>query len=421
MTINAQTTRLQLRPTGRLIGLLMTTLAGIINLSPALAENTSTPHSETNAAIRLQQVTQEIEQRKAKAVTYQLEIATLQTAYRTLQKKLVETASAIRESEQSILALEARMDTLNVEEQQVSFQLRNRSAELAGALAIMQRLSRRPTALLIARPTNMKTTAQTALLLDTIMPSLASQANTLRHDIDRVAALRATIADDRKALLLARHNLEARQREMNILTDEQKAKQKAYAAILKEERARISALATEAKSLGELLAGLQELTTQGTTSGPIHGGSTVPAPGRLFSASRGSLPLPVRGIIVGYYSERENGGRRQQGIRIETAPSAPVMSPWDGSVIFSGPFRDYGQLLIIAHGEGYHTLFAGMAQINVDITQWVLAGEPVGLMSPVTSFSAKVSKPRLYIELRLNGRSINPLPWIAARERKVKG
>jgi septal ring factor EnvC (AmiA/AmiB activator) len=92
-----------------------------------------------------------------------------------------------------------------------------------------------------------------------------------------------------------------------------------------------------------------------------------------------------------------------------------VIAPHDGKVVFAGPFRDYGLLLIIDHGEGYHTLLAGLGRIDASVSQWVLAGEPVGQMGPERAGSARASKPRLYIELRHDGRSINPLPWLAGR------
>jgi septal ring factor EnvC (AmiA/AmiB activator) len=92
------------------------------------------------------------------------------------------------------------------------------------------------------------------------------------------------------------------------------------------------------------------------------------------------------------------------------------VAPYDGQVVFAGPFRDYGQLLIIEHGEGYHMLLAGFERIDSAVSQTLLAGEPVGVMARPTE-----GNPRLYIELRHNGRPINPLPWLATPIGKVSG
>jgi septal ring factor EnvC (AmiA/AmiB activator) len=110
-------------------------------------------------------------------------------------------------------------------------------------------------------------------------------------------------------------------------------------------------------------------------------------------------------------------GTRAKGLSFTTAPGARVVAPHGGHVVFAGPFRGYGRLLIIDHGEGYHTLLAGLGRIDVAVNQRLLAGEPIGIMA----LSGK-GNPRLYLELRRNGRPVNPLPWLAAKPTdKVSG
>jgi septal ring factor EnvC (AmiA/AmiB activator) len=107
---------------------------------------------------------------------------------------------------------------------------------------------------------------------------------------------------------------------------------------------------------------------------------------------------------------------RSQGITVETLPLAQVVAPHDGLVVFAGNYRDYGLLLIIDHGEGYHTLLAGLSRIDGTVGQWLLAGEPIGQMG-----AGSGGKPNLYVELRRHGEPLNPLPWLAANERRVSG
>ncbi len=92
------------------------------------------------------------------------------------------------------------------------------------------------------------------------------------------------------------------------------------------------------------------------------------------------------------------------------------MAPYDGLVVFAGPFRGYGRILILEHGEGYHTLLAGLTRIDTVLGQWLAAGEPVGLMEKEDR-----DAPVLYVELRRNGQPINPLPWLASQKDKVSG
>jgi septal ring factor EnvC (AmiA/AmiB activator) len=91
-----------------------------------------------------------------------------------------------------------------------------------------------------------------------------------------------------------------------------------------------------------------------------------------------------------------------------------VSSPADGWVQFAGPFRSYGQLLIINAGDGYYLLLAGMDQISVEVGQFVLAGEPVGGMGDKGAGSAgSEGDPTLYVEFKKDGGSIDPEPWWA--------
>jgi len=136
----------------------------------------------------------------------------------------------------------------------------------------------------------------------------------------------------------------------------------------------------------------------------------------LASAARGAFTMPARGALVSRFDETTALGLTTKGIIIETRAIAQIVAPYDGRVAFAGPFREYGMLLIIDHGEGYHTLLAGMGRIDVLLDQRVLAGEPVGVMAAIDD-----DKPRLYVELRSGGQAINPLPWLAAETIKVSG
>ena len=144
--------------------------------------------------------------------------------------------------------------------------------------------------------------------------------------------------------------------------------------------------------------------------------SVATTPKRSVSAARSSFAHPARGTVVSRFGQTLASGISAKGITIETRAAAQIVAPFDGQVVFAGPFRKYGQLLIIAHGEGYHSLLAGLGRIDARLGQWVVAGEPVGVMQ-----SSSDERPRLYVELRRKGRPIDPLPWLAAGDSKVSG
>jgi len=137
--------------------------------------------------------------------------------------------------------------------------------------------------------------------------------------------------------------------------------------------------------------------------------------GKPFSQMQGLLPFPARGRVVESFGQVNAVGHTIKGIVIQTRKEAQVIAPHDGQVVFAGPFRGYGLLLILEHSEGYHTLLAGQERVDVTVGQKLLAGEPVGVMGQDDA------KPTLYVELRHHGQPINPLPWLMAQKNKASG
>ena len=139
------------------------------------------------------------------------------------------------------------------------------------------------------------------------------------------------------------------------------------------------------------------------------------APGGLFTQSilarKGQLPAPVIGRVVQGFGRRDGRGQITKGVAIRSRAGAPVVAPFDGRVLYAGPFRSYGLILIIDHGQGYHTLLAGLGRLHMAVGQTVLAGEPIGVMARDNELSA--DRLDLYLELRHDGTPIDPLPWLA--------
>ena len=150
-------------------------------------------------------------------------------------------------------------------------------------------------------------------------------------------------------------------------------------------------------------------------------------PAVSFANAKGLLPLPVNGEQTISFGGADGLGGKAQGISIRTRSEAQVSSPVDGWIVYAGPFRSYGQLLIINAGDGYHVLLAGMERINVQLGQFVLAGEPVAAMASQRLASAGAAdlgavQPVLYVEFRKDGASIDPAPWWAVSNvEKVDG
>ena len=151
-------------------------------------------------------------------------------------------------------------------------------------------------------------------------------------------------------------------------------------------------------------------------------------PGRIqpaiaFHLAKGRLPLPAAGRRVLNYGDRTQRGK-SEGVVIETRHGAQITAPSDGWVMYAGEFRSYGHILIINAGGGYHVLLAGLSQTDVQVGQFVLAGEPVGVMPAATKnlqSKAQDNAPVLYVEFRKDQKPIDPEPWWAASAKKVQG
>jgi septal ring factor EnvC (AmiA/AmiB activator) len=141
-------------------------------------------------------------------------------------------------------------------------------------------------------------------------------------------------------------------------------------------------------------------------------GSRV-APARLRRALPPLVPVPDE--AVNPFSD-EAGAGATSAIAIAASPGQTVAAPEAGRVVFAGPFRSYGKLLIIEHQREYHTLLWGFSELEVVKGDRVRTGQIVGVMADDAGRS-----PELHVELRRNGRPVNPLPWLAASSNKVRG
>jgi murein hydrolase activator len=222
---------------------------------------------------------------------------------------------------------------------------------------------------------------------------------------------------------------------MTLLVEERQKKQADTERALQTQRDRAAELARQADSLKDLVAKLEQDHTGSTrpTAKDVAARPNLAAlkdPGRLvpsvaFATAKGTLPLPVNGVKIREFGASDRLGASEKGLSIATRSGAQVTAPCDGWVVYAGPFRSYGQLLILNAGGGYHVLLAGMERISVDLGQFVLTGEPVAAMGAAPQTAALVAvgskQPILYVEFRKDGTPVDPSPWWANDSEKVRG
>lgn len=371
----------------------------------------------------LEQIEQKIDAEKSAAEQARARAEIMARDIANLQQEMVTAASAVQRHEEQVLALQTRLKALERLRERKTAELRDGREKFGRVLAAMQRLAQFPPEALIASPTEPADTVRTAILLRAAVGEIDKQASTLRDELEFLIKARTEIAEREKALNETTELLDRERRRLGALMSRKKVlKRRADSEAQAAER-RVRELASKAKTLRELLTGIEQERKRAEQARAEEQKQAAVAPPppvkrtlRPISKARGSLNLPVVGKIAGRYGEKTEGGLSRKGLTIATGDAAQVTATYDGTVVYSGKFRGYGLLLIIEHGEGYHTLLAGMTRIDVEQGQQVLAGEPVGVMEQSGS-----GQPILYVELRRDGQPINPLPWLAARKGEVNG
>jgi murein hydrolase activator len=433
------------------VALLSASLAGIA-VTPAAAQvAASEPQASAASPDAIKQREQELlitraQQQSAAEAQAKLkaDIAALGQDRSKLNQQLIDIAAQVRGVETRIGDAEARLRPLDAREQRVRASLDSRRSEIVEVLAALQRAGRRTPPALLVRPEDALQSLRTAMLLGSVVPELRGRAEQLSGDLNELVTLRKTIAGERDRLAADRDNLRNDQVRLAALVDERQRKQSAIEKDMQAEGARAIALSQQVDSLQGLIAKMeQDLSSaaQAAASASLRGAPAAingkpnvaalknPArssPAIAFASAKGLFALPVNGTRIRDFGGSDGAGGVEKGISLATRPGAQVTTPCDGWVVYAGPFRSYGQLLILNAGGGYHVLIAGMERISVNIGQFVLTGEPVATMgttSQVASILAtNASQPVLYVEFRKDGTPIDPGPWWAANEgEKVRG
>src|SRR5712691_8455071 len=367
------------------------------------------------------------------------EIDQIKNDRKKFSQNLLDTAGRIRAAETKLGDAEKRLAPLDQREAELKKSLAGREAVLVQVLAALERLGLRPAPALLLQSETTLEAVRSAILLGAVIPELRAEAETLATDLSELARVRRDIAIERDSLIENRAMLAEDRRRISALIDERQRRQGEDEKALEGERARAQALAKQVETVQDLVNRMEREIEAATRAAEAarrdetarSANATLPDSARIspaipFPQTKGKLPLPAIGRKLHEYGATNGLGGVEKGLSIATRPNAQVSAPCDGWVVYAGNFRNYGQLLIINAGGGYHILLAGMERITVDLGQFVLTGEPVAVMgsaprvAAVSAFGS--SAPVLYVEFRKDGNSIDPSPWWATTEdEKVRG
>lgn len=375
------------------------------------------------------------------------EIAGIRADRTKLNQALLDTTARTQGAEGRIAGLEQRLSLLQTSETAIRRSLESRRGLIGEVLAALQRIGRRPPPAVLVRPEDILEAVRASMLLGAVVPDLRQEITILGTDLAELVRLRERIADERKAIAAEMEGLAGERQRLASLIEARRVRETSAAQDIEAQRATGSELATQAKTLRDLVERIEKDISSATRAAEAARRALEAetqeqrqrmaqlafrdparlAPKAAFQELRGMLPLPVAGSQLRGFGSSDEVGAPTRGISLSTRPNAVVSSPSDGWVVYAGPFRSFGQLLILNAGNGYYVLLAGMQRIDVSLNQFVLAGEPVAVMgetaeAAATNVGAGTGEPVLYIEFRKDGVSIDPTPWwTKSQSEKVRG
>lgn len=348
-----------------------------------------------------------------RAAAFEAQAAAERSRERKAQVEAAAVATRIQAAEADMAAARARVRLIQRAQAELAADLAEKQRPAVRLVAALQTLSRRPPLLAIAQPGSLTDMVHTRAALSGILPEIQrrtaglradlAQSRQLRRDADRaVAALdagRQRLAAERAALVqvAARH----RQAAVGI----------AGSALAEQDRA--VAMGERARDIVDLIGQLNVDTAVRARLETLPGPLLRPGdpqirralPIERASPARDRLPyrLPVAGTLVTGLGEVSATGIRARGLTIATAPEAQVVAPAAGRIVFAGPFRSFGDVVIIDHGAGWTTMIANLAARDVRVGDRVIQGGPIG--------RAARDRSQVLIELRRNMRPID-IGWL---------
>ena len=400
-----------------------TALLGAIPLTLA---TTAVAAAENGVKSQIQQVEQHLRVSREKRTELDRVVQSAKLELRRVKIRGVDIASRLYVLTEEADLLEQRLKSLETQEANKASAMAKQRDQMGTILAALQRIARVPATALVTAPQTSDDTIRSAILLRAALPRLMEEAETLTAELRSVTALRTEISREKKLLSASLSDLKNERQKLTALISHRlrlleltRNDERAAA----KEAARLSARAKDLRELMARLSSRNRTPIGPNPPAPRPSTSPPPEPKRQppkiaalppVTLSRGGLP--GQGPVLTKFGDALENGTHSRGITIETRPSALVVAPRAGRIVFAGQFRGYGNLVILELPNRGHALVAGMSTISAEIGDNVLAGEPLGEMTPSTSAVRK-----LYFELRRRGQPINPLPRNTAPRNKVRG
>jgi murein hydrolase activator len=354
---------------------------------------------------------------------------TLAASRARMKARLIETARALKLSEKRLNEIEEKLAVTRAKAKEQREKLDEKSAQMSKLFALMQGMGRQPPPLLITHTSDALKMIRSGMVLATFYSDIEKLAGQLSVEVAQLEASQkeAELQEQRRKSEQIQNSRLKGQIDMLLIENRERIEANSTTEEALKTAAKVNAAGK--KNLEEMLSSLVSAGEKpGSPAGEGVNAKDVelsPDPRKMamlqpermkpsipFANAQGLLPMPVNGKMILKFGQGDQDGMPAKGMHLETRPRAQVISPCDGYVLYAGPFRSFGQLLIINPGGGYHVVIAGMDRIEAQQGQFVLAGEPIAAMGVETRTGDQAPKrPTLYVEFRKDQQSIDPEPW----------
>ena len=378
--------------------LLLTLLA-----SPSYAK--STPKPKTTET-ELQKTTKDLEKAQSDQQRIETQSAAIEAELTSLQSQLIKLAATAQKSEAELSAAEDKLAILTTQLSSKEQEFKARQAHLSTLVSAAISLSHTPREAMIMMPGDVTQTMKAARALKMASSAVKDETQSLGLQLIELQKLKDKVTKEHDALAERQKAFDSQQESLVKKLTERKNLQKKLGFQAKEAQTRLTTLAKKTKDLQELVEKVEE------THKPEPRTDQKKQASRSFANAKGHIRTPVSGKLIQKFGSSEGKNATTKGITIATRAHASVTAPFDGEVVFTGPFLKYGRMVIIHHSDNFHTLLAGLQKIDVEVGQFLLEGEPIGAMGE------GADEQELYVELRKDNQPINPAPWINALKRK---
>lgn len=321
-------------------------------------------------------------------------------AVSALQKQLLLIATQMRTQEERKLMFEEKLHALEEERKKKVSMLETQLKMVSSYLSALHKIRLvMPTVSLDASLTPERL-IRANLLVHHFVRSIIQSAGTMKEELKAIYALEDSIRKERLATERATEDYKEKYKSIEVLLEEKKrlmsSKMKNNKKAIEK---KMNQMAHQSKDIEDLIQHIDQEKAE-RQSAKIESTSSLQVSGNQYQVR------PVGGAIVSSFGDK-NSLLNSEGVGVvfKVEPRSLVYSPTNAKVVYAGPFRKYKEILILSHGDGYHTLMMGLTQMEVSVGQMVLAGEPIG-------YTTSQPHSHLYLELRKKEVPIDPLPWL---------